>query len=92
MQAADETKTGKSIRRQDLPVTENVYGGMTKEELSQAQEKELQLVQQDIKVEQTKDKKNLLESYVYETRNKVLPESVDVSVLMNSPYVQQPGT
>ncbi|KAG5516488.1 hypothetical protein RHGRI_037261 [Rhododendron griersonianum] len=70
--AADETKTGKAIRRQDLPVTENVYGGMTKEELSQAQEKELQLVQQDIKVEQTKDKKNLLESYVYETRNKLL--------------------
>ncbi|KAL6990790.1 hypothetical protein U1Q18_008912 [Sarracenia purpurea var. burkii] len=69
---ADEMKKGKPIRRQDLPVSENVYGGMTKAELSQAQEKELQMVQQDIKIEQTKDKKNMLESYVYETRSKLL--------------------
>lgn len=44
---------------------------MTLMELSQAQEKECQLAEQDIKVERTKDKKNTLEAYVYETRNKV---------------------
>ncbi|GFZ03227.1 heat shock protein 70 (Hsp 70) family protein [Actinidia rufa] len=70
--AADEMKKGKAMKRLDIPVTEYVYGGMTKAELSLAQEKELQLVQQDIKVEQTKDKKNMLESYVYDTRSKLL--------------------
>lgn len=44
---------------------------MTKAELSKAQEKEVQLAQQDRIMEQTKDKKNSLESYVYEMRNKV---------------------
>lgn len=44
---------------------------MTKAELSEAQEKELQLGQQDRIMEQTKDKKNALESYVYDMRNKV---------------------
>lgn len=44
---------------------------MTMAEVSQAQEKEFQLAQHDIKMEQTKEKKNALESYVYETRNKV---------------------
>lgn len=67
----DEVKKGK-IRRQDLNVIESVYGGITRAELSQAQEKEHMLAQQDIKIEQTKDKKNTLESFVYETRSKLL--------------------
>ncbi|KAK4439333.1 Heat shock protein 16 [Sesamum alatum] len=62
----------KAIRRQDIFIAENVYGGMTRGELSQAQEKELQLAQQDLKVERTKEKKNALEAYVYESRNKLL--------------------
>lgn len=44
---------------------------MTMAELSEAQQKEIQLAQQDRTMEQTKDKKNALESYVYEMRNKV---------------------
>ncbi|KAK4491938.1 hypothetical protein RD792_002720 [Penstemon davidsonii] len=66
-----EMRRLKAIRRQDIFIDENDYGGMTPDELSQAQEKELQLAQQDIKMERTKDKKNALESYVYETRNKI---------------------
>ncbi|KAL8468931.1 hypothetical protein ACS0TY_031948 [Phlomoides rotata] len=62
----------KAIRRQDVFINENVYGGMTLGELCQAQEKELQLTQQDILIERTKEKKNALEAYVYETRNKLL--------------------
>lgn len=54
-----------------MPVNENVYGGMTKAEISEALEKELQLAQQDRIVEQTKEKKNSLESYVYDMRSKV---------------------
>ncbi|PIN21150.1 Molecular chaperones HSP105/HSP110/SSE1, HSP70 superfamily [Handroanthus impetiginosus] len=67
-----EIRRLKAIRRQDIFIDENAYGGMTQGELSQAQEKELQLAQQDIKMERTKEKKNALEAYVYETRNKLL--------------------
>ncbi|KAL8112848.1 heat shock 70 kDa protein 16-like isoform X2 [Apium graveolens] len=67
---ADDMREGKS-RRLNIPVSESVYGGMTRAELSDAQQKELQLTQQDIKMEQTQEKKNLLESYVYETRTKL---------------------
>ncbi|KAM1807812.1 hypothetical protein FF1_030531 [Malus domestica] len=62
----------KATRRLEMPVSESIYGGMTKAELSEAQEKELQLAQQDKIMEQTKDKKNALESYVYEMQNKLL--------------------
>lgn len=68
-------KRAKATRRQDLPVKENVYGAMTLAELSEAQEKEFQLTQQDIKMERTKDKKNSLESFIYETRNKVIDKT-----------------
>ena len=68
---ANATKKNKSSRRLEIPVTENVYGGMTRREVSEAQEKELQLALQDRIMEETKNKKNALESYVYEMRNKV---------------------
>lgn len=46
---------------------------MTEAELSEAKEKEFQLAQRDKLVEQAKNQKNALESFVYETRNKVEP-------------------
>ena len=52
-------------------MSEKIYGGMTEAELSGAQEKELQLARRDKIVEQAKNQKNALESYVYEMRNKV---------------------
>lgn len=64
-------RKGKVLKRLEIPVNENVNGGMTKTELSEAVEKELQLVQQDLKMERTKDRKNALESYVYEMRDKI---------------------
>ncbi|XP_057962009.1 heat shock 70 kDa protein 16 [Malania oleifera] len=70
--AANERRRGKDLKRLDIPISEIVYGGMTKAEISEAREKELQLAQQDIRMEQTKEKKNALESYVYEMRNKLL--------------------
>ena len=39
--------------------------------MKEAREKELQLAHQDRIVEQTKEKKNSLESYVYDMRSKV---------------------
>lgn len=52
-------------------MSENIYGGMTKAEIKEAHEKELLLAQQDRAVERTKDKKNTLESYIYDMRSKV---------------------
>ena len=68
---SDVTRKGKSTRRIEIPVSEHIYGGMTKAELSEARERELQLAQQDKNMERAKDKKNALESYVYEMRSKV---------------------
>jgi heat shock protein 4 len=64
-------RNSKVMKRLVIDVSESVYGGMTNAELSDAKEKEYQLVQQDSKIEDTKDKKNALESYVYEMRDKV---------------------
>lgn len=68
---ADCLRKDKANRRIPIAVNENIYGGMTMKEISEAHEKELQLAQQDRAVELTKEKKNTLESYVYETRSKL---------------------
>ncbi|XP_011037663.1 PREDICTED: heat shock 70 kDa protein 16 [Populus euphratica] len=68
---ADEIRKGKFFKRLEIPVSEEVYGGMTKAELSEAEKIELQLAHQDLKMERIKDKKNALESYVYEMRDKI---------------------
>jgi heat shock protein 4 len=70
-QQGNGTLKDKANQRFEIPVNENIYGGMTKDELSEAQEKELHLAQH------AKDQKNALESYVYEMRNKVQPQLDD---------------
>lgn len=56
----------------EIPVNEVVFGGMTTTDISQAQALEKQLSLQDRIVEQTKEKKNALEAYVYDSRNMVI--------------------
>lgn len=68
---AEGIRSDEVTRRLEILVSESIYGGMTEAELSDAQEKETQLAQQDRAMEQTKYKKNALESYVYDMRNKV---------------------
>ncbi|KAJ6767334.1 HSC70CB ISOFORM G-RELATED [Salix purpurea] len=67
----DGIRKGRIFKRLEIPVSEEVYGGMTKAELSEAEKIELWLAQQDLKMERIKDKKNALESYVYEMRDKI---------------------
>ncbi|KAF9612792.1 hypothetical protein IFM89_003802 [Coptis chinensis] len=67
---ADEMRKSKHSRRIEVPVHETVYSGMTKAQVLEAHDKELRLVQQDQIMERTKDKKNALEAYVYDMRNK----------------------
>ncbi|XP_044478180.1 heat shock 70 kDa protein 16-like isoform X1 [Mangifera indica] len=68
----NKVRNGKVIKRLDIPIHQSCYGGITKSELMESVEKENQLAQQDLKMERTKDKKNALESYVYEMRDKIL--------------------
>ncbi|MFS8015463.1 putative Heat shock protein 70 family [Helianthus anomalus] len=56
----------------NLPTSENLDVSTTNDELHEAKEKEKKLTEQDIKVEETKDQRNTLESFVYDTRSKVL--------------------
>ncbi|KAL4201207.1 hypothetical protein AMTRI_Chr02g257470 [Amborella trichopoda] len=64
-------RKGKPSRRAEIPVNETVSGCMSKAELAQVHEIELQLAHQDRVMELTKDRKNALEAYVYEIRNKL---------------------
>ncbi|XP_021719698.1 heat shock 70 kDa protein 16-like [Chenopodium quinoa] len=63
---------GKAMTRLPVPIVEDVCGHLSEAELIKAREKEAELTKQDCNVEQAKEKKNTLESYVYETRNKIL--------------------
>ncbi|KAL4310336.1 hypothetical protein GQ457_01G049460 [Hibiscus cannabinus] len=69
--SADGKTNDKTAKRFEIPVCENINGTMTKVELIEAQDKELKMAQQDRTMEQTKEKKNALEAYVYEMRNKL---------------------
>jgi heat shock protein 4 len=50
---------------------ELVYGAMGPDELQKAVEKEFEMALQDRVMEETKEKKNAVEAYVYDMRNKV---------------------
>ncbi|KAF3337040.1 heat shock protein 16 [Carex littledalei] len=64
-------KNDRRLRKQDLPVKDIVHGEIGRELFRKAQEIEKQLQQHDLLMEQTRDRKNQLESYVYDIRNKL---------------------
>ncbi|KAI5073778.1 hypothetical protein GOP47_0011791 [Adiantum capillus-veneris] len=66
----DAAKKKKS-KRKDIPVSENVVGGISQGDLQKAIEKEYEMALQDRVMEETKDKKNAVEAYVYDMRNKL---------------------
>ncbi|RWW31596.1 hypothetical protein GW17_00003781 [Ensete ventricosum] len=61
----------KKVKKTNVAVVELVYGGMSAEELQKAVEKEFEMALQDRVMEETKDKKNAVEAYVYDMRNKL---------------------
>lgn len=61
----------KKTKRADVPVHEVVLGGLAPTDLQKAVEKEYEMALQDRVMEETKDKKNAVEAYVYDMRNKV---------------------
>ncbi|KAF5205686.1 Heat shock protein [Thalictrum thalictroides] len=61
----------KKVKKSNVPVSELVYGGMVPADVQKAVEKEFEMALQDRVMEETKDKKNAVEAYVYEMRNKI---------------------
>ncbi|KAK4482025.1 hypothetical protein RD792_012947 [Penstemon davidsonii] len=61
----------KKVKKLNVPVSEVVYGGLAPGDVQKAVEKEFEMALQDRVMEETKDKKNAVEAYVYEMRNKL---------------------
>ncbi|XP_057454256.1 heat shock 70 kDa protein 15-like isoform X2 [Lotus japonicus] len=61
----------KKVKRTNIPLAELVYGTMVPIDIQKALEKEFEMALQDRVMEETKDKKNAVEAYVYDMRNKL---------------------
>ncbi|KAJ7299180.1 hypothetical protein O6H91_Y285900 [Diphasiastrum complanatum] len=61
----------KKTKKVAVPVNEIVVGGLPHAELQKAVEKEYEFALQDRIMEETKDRKNAVEAYVYDMRNKL---------------------
>ncbi|XP_062179844.1 heat shock 70 kDa protein 15-like [Phragmites australis] len=61
----------KKVKKTNVPVHELVYGALEAAELQKAVEKEYEMALQDRVMEETKEKKNAVEAYVYDMRNKL---------------------
>ncbi|XP_062230936.1 heat shock 70 kDa protein 15-like [Phragmites australis] len=61
----------KKVKKTNVPVHELVYGALGSAELEKAVEKEYEMALQDRVMEETKEKKNAVEAYVYDMRNKL---------------------
>jgi heat shock protein 4 len=61
----------KKVKKTNVPVAELVYGAMGADELEKAVEKEYEMALQDRVMEETKERKNAVEAYVYDMRNKL---------------------
>lgn len=61
----------KKVKKTNIPVVELIYGGLAAADVQKAVEKEFEMALQDRVMEETKEKKNAVEAYVYEMRNKL---------------------
>ncbi|KAH6758284.1 heat shock protein 91 [Perilla frutescens var. frutescens] len=61
----------KKVSKKTVPVTEVVFGALSSSDVQKAVEKEFEMALQDRVMEETKDKKNAVEAYVYDMRNKL---------------------
>ncbi|KAI9076291.1 hypothetical protein K1719_041716 [Acacia pycnantha] len=68
--AAEVEAPKKKIKKTNIHMTELVYGAMSHSDVQKAIEKEFEMALQDRVMEETKEKKNAVEAYVYDMRNK----------------------
>lgn len=61
----------KKVKKTNVQVSEKVYDTLSAADLDKAKEDEYKMAFQDRVMEETKDKKNAVEAYVYDMRNKV---------------------
>ncbi|KAL1533204.1 heat shock 70 kDa protein 14-like [Salvia divinorum] len=61
----------KKVNKKTVSVSEVVLGALAAPDVQKAVEKEFEMALQDRVMEETKDKKNAVESYVYDMRNKL---------------------
>ncbi|XP_042397886.1 heat shock 70 kDa protein 14-like [Zingiber officinale] len=61
----------KKAKKTNIPAVETVYGALSSDELQKAIKKEFEMALQDRVMEETKDRKNAVEAYVYDMRNKL---------------------
>ncbi|EPS57643.1 hypothetical protein M569_17174, partial [Genlisea aurea] len=61
----------KKVRKTNVPISEVVYGALASADLQKAVDEEFDMALQDRVMEETKDKKNAVEAYVYDFRNKL---------------------
>lgn len=61
----------KKVKKTNVQVSELVYGALSPADVQKAVEKEFEMALQDRVMEETKDKKNAVEAYVYDMRNKL---------------------
>ncbi|BAT98525.1 Heat shock protein [Vigna angularis] len=72
LQTNTDTKAPKKkVKKTSIVVSELVYGAMVSLDVQKAIEKEFEMALQDRVMEETKDKKNAVEAYVYDMRNKL---------------------
>ncbi|KAF8724920.1 hypothetical protein HU200_020635 [Digitaria exilis] len=67
----------KKVKKTNVPVSEVVHGALGADELNKAVEKEYEMALQDRVMEETKEKKNAVEAYVYDMRNKLYDKYSD---------------
>uniref|UniRef100_A0A1D1XWP1 Heat shock protein 14 n=1 Tax=Anthurium amnicola TaxID=1678845 RepID=A0A1D1XWP1_9ARAE len=61
----------RKAKKTTVPVAEVVHGGLLAADLQKMIEKEFEMALQDRVMEETKDRKNAVEAYVYDMRNKL---------------------
>eukprot|EP00455_Lapot_gusevi_P024646 TRINITY_DN256_c0_g1_i3.p1 TRINITY_DN256_c0_g1~~TRINITY_DN256_c0_g1_i3.p1 ORF type:complete len:279 (+),score=118.05 TRINITY_DN256_c0_g1_i3:33-839(+) len=72
-----DDKKKKKFKRTDLQVDVSLMAGLTAQEIQRFNEVEVEMSNQDRVVAETAEKRNELESYVYETRNSIQNELKD---------------
>lgn len=66
-----KTVKKKKVKKTDVPLNEKVFGALPRADLQKATDEEFEMALQDRVMEETKEKKNAVEAYVYDMRNKL---------------------
>jgi len=66
-----KTVRKKKVKKTEVPINEKIFGALPRADLQKATDEEFEMALQDRVMEETKEKKNAVEAYVYDMRNKL---------------------